>query len=176
MRRTKELFMRWAELAAFTPMMRTHEGNRPRDNWQFDSDDETLDHLARMARLFVSLGDYRKEAIARNAREGIPAMRPMFLAFEDDRESWSIKDQFMLGDDLLVAPVIREGANSRAVRLPPGRWIHAWSGAEAGGSGPGRGIDAGRGIDVPALLGEPPAFARADSPWTERLLAAFKAV
>jgi len=47
MKRTKELFMRWAEMAAFTPVMRTHEGNRPEDNWQFDSDDETLEHLQR---------------------------------------------------------------------------------------------------------------------------------
>jgi len=165
MKRDRELFMRWAELAAFTAMMRTHEGNRPADNWQFDSDEDTLDHLAMMTRLFVALKPYRKDALARNAREGLPLMRPLFLEFEDDERSWTLKDEFLFGDDILVAPVLAPGLVSRRLHLPPADWVHAWTGREYGGGD----------HEVPAPLGQPPAFIRADSPRRTALLGAFAA-
>lgn len=165
MRRDRELFMRWAELAAFTAMMRSHEGNRPGDNWQFDSDEATLEHLARMSRLFAALKPYRRDMLALNAREGLPLQRPLFLAFEEDPASWTIKDEFLFGDGMLVAPVIRPGAVSRPVHLPPGRWVHGWSGRDYG---PGD-------HEIEAPLGEPPAFIAADSPRRAELLAAFEA-
>lgn len=166
MKRDRELFMRWAELAAFSSMMRSHEGNRPGDNWQFDSDDATLDHLARMTSLFVALKPYRKDMLALNARVGLPLQRPLFMAFEEDERAWTIKDEFLLGDDILVAPVVERGTLSRLVHLPPGRWIHAWSRRELCGGD----------HDVPSPLGEPPAFVRAASPRARELLEAFASV
>jgi len=161
MRRTKELLLRWAEFAAFTPMMRSHEGNRPGDNWQFDSDDDTLDAMARLGRLFVALKEYRKAALAENARDGVAAMRPLFFHYEDDEASWRIQDQYLFGRDLLVAPVVEEGAASRLVHLPVGdetdEWVHLWSGKRY------RGGD----HTVPAPLGEPPAFWRSGSAWKD---------
>ena len=53
MKRSKELLLRWCDFSAFTPMMRTHEGNRPGDNWQFDGDAETIAHFARMTTVFT---------------------------------------------------------------------------------------------------------------------------
>ena len=53
--RSKELFMRWSEMAAFSSYMRTHEGNIPEINWQFDSDSETIEHLSKFVNVFVSL-------------------------------------------------------------------------------------------------------------------------
>lgn len=156
MKRTKELLLRWAELSAFTPMMRSHEGNRPLDNWQFDTDDDTLDALARMGRLFVALKPYRKAVLAENSKDGVAAMRPLFFHYEADVASMSIKDQFMFGRDLLVAPVVEEGAHSRLVHLPPGdEWIHLWTGTRYR---PGD-------YAISAPLGEPPAFWRAGSDW-----------
>ena len=70
MKRSKELFMRWAEMAAFTPVMRTHEGNRPGDNHQFDSDEETLEHLAAMTKLYTHLKPYMQAAVAENTNKG----------------------------------------------------------------------------------------------------------
>ena len=55
--------MRWAEMAAFTPVMRTHEGNRPRDNLQIDQDPEVLAHFARMTRVYVHLVPYLKSLV-----------------------------------------------------------------------------------------------------------------
>lgn len=68
MKRSKELLLRWCDFSAFTPMMRTHEGNRPGDNWQFDGDAETIAHFARMTTIFTTLKPYIKQAVAQNAR------------------------------------------------------------------------------------------------------------
>ncbi|PKL08588.1 MAG: alpha-glucosidase [Spirochaetae bacterium HGW-Spirochaetae-7] len=159
MHRTKELLLRWAEFAAFTPMMRSHEGNRPGDNWQFDSDDATLDALARLGRIFVAMKPYRKAALEENARDGVAAMRPLFFHYEDDPATFSIKDEYLFGRDLLVAPVVEDGAGSRLVHLPAGLpgedWVHLWSGKRFGGGD----------HVVHAPLGEPPAFWRSSSAW-----------
>ncbi|MDL5555244.1 glycoside hydrolase family 31 protein, partial [Klebsiella pneumoniae] len=77
MKRSKELLLRWCDFSAFTPMMRTHEGNRPGDNWQFDGDAETIAHFARMTTVFTTLKPYLKEAVALNAKSGLPVMRPL---------------------------------------------------------------------------------------------------
>jgi alpha-glucosidase len=160
MRRTKELHMRWAELAAFTSLMRGHEGNRPSENWQFDSDEETLRHLASMGRLHAALKPYLKACVAENASEGVPLMRPLFLHFEEDPASWRIKDQYLLGPDLLVAPVMAEGAVTRKLHLPPGRWVGLWSGELLAAPSPD-----GADIEVESPIGRPPAFYREGSAW-----------
>lgn len=156
LRRTKELFLRWAEFAACTPMMRTHEGNRPVDNWQFDSDDETLDGLARSTALFRALKDYRKHAVAENAESGIPVMRPLVLHYEDPAYA-DVKDEYLLGRDLLVAPVVREGETERTLLVPDGVWTHVWTGKKFE-KGP---------ATVSAPIGEIPLFWREGSSWTE---------
>nr|WP_150959209.1 alpha-glucosidase [Aneurinibacillus sp. XH2] len=153
MNRTKELFMRWAEHSAFTPIMRTHEGNRPDDNWQFDSDDETLLHFARMSRIYTALKPYLKAAVKENADTGVPVMRPLFLHYERDERAYSIQYQYLLGRDLLAAPVIGEGQRTVSVYLPEDEWIHLWTGRTY------RGGD----IQVDAPLGQPPVFYRAAS-------------
>ncbi|MCA9772408.1 MAG: alpha-glucosidase, partial [Myxococcales bacterium] len=58
--RTKELFERWAEMAAFTTVYRTHDGSNPTANWQFYSDADTLAHFARFAKVFAALAPYRR--------------------------------------------------------------------------------------------------------------------
>ncbi|MCA1948990.1 MAG: alpha-glucosidase [Treponema sp.] len=160
MKRTKELFMRWAEFAALTPVMRGHEGNRPRDNWQFDSDKETLAHLARMGHFHSDLLPYLRHLSEENASKGIPVMRPLLLHYEGDPAAYHIKDQYLLGPDLLVAPVLESLCNERHLHLPPGIWRHLWSGAVYESPAP-----SGTECTVRAYLGEPPVFCRAGSPW-----------
>ena len=60
--------------------------------------------------------------------KGTPPMRPLFFDFPDDLQSWPVEDEFMFGPDLLVAPVLNEGARSRDVYLPAGAsWRDAWT-------------------------------------------------
>ncbi len=169
MKRTKELFMRWAEFAALTPVMRGHEGNRPRDNWQFDSDGETLAHLARMGNFHRELLPYLRNLSEENALKGIPVMRPILLHYEDDPAAWHIKDQYLLGPDLLAAPVLESLCNERQIHLPPGNWRHLWSGMVYESPSP-----AGTECTVRAYLGEPPVFCRSGSPWENLFLEAAK--
>lgn len=129
MKRSKELLIRWAEQAAFTALMRTHEGNRPKDNWQFDSDQETIAAIKRMTDIHVYLKPYLMHLVAQNAQQGRPVIRPLFLHYEQER-FFGVKDSYLLGRDLLIAPVLEEGSNSVVVTLPDDVWVHLFTKVE----------------------------------------------
>jgi sulfoquinovosidase len=152
--RTAELMQRWCELAAFAPVMRSHEGNRPDDNLQYDSSPELLACFARWSRVHAHLAPYVRHLCDEAAVLGLPAQRPLFLHHPDDPALWTVQDQFLYGADLVVAPVIEEGALSREVILPgEGLWRHAWSGEDfAAGT-----------HTLFAPIGQPPVFYRPDS-------------
>ena len=152
--RTAELMQRWCELAAFAPVMRSHEGNRPDDNLQYDSSDELLACFARWSRVHARLAPYVRQLCDEAVAAGLPAQRPLFLHFSDDPALFAIQDQYLYGSDLLVAPVIEEGAMAREVVLPgEGSWRHCWSGEDYA---PGRHA-------ISAPIGCPPVFYRPDS-------------
>jgi alpha-glucosidase len=161
--RTPELLMRWAEMAAFTPVMRSHEGNRPRENVQIDQDEEVMAHFARMTRIYVHLAPYLKSLSAIAASRGLPVQRPLFLHYEHDRRTYDIQDSYLYGPDVLVAPVWQANQSERTLYLPEGSsWIHAWSGKEYGG---------GNDVTVASPLGQPPVFYRADATFAEHFAA-----
>ena len=84
--------------------------------------------------------------------DGVPPMRPLFLEFPDDEAAWTVDDAFMLGPDLLVAPVLTAGAKQREVYLPAGgRWTDAWTSKE---------YDGGQRVTVDAPLERIPVFLR----------------
>lgn len=152
MKRSKDLFIRWTELCAFSPLMRGHEGNRPDDNIQFDADKDSLYYYSKMSNVYSSLSPYIKALVEENALKGIPVMRPLFMYYDEDR-AFDEKYQYLLGRDMLVAPVIDKNENSKMVYLPDDNWIHLWSGKEyKGGS-----------YNISAPYGEPPVFYRKDS-------------
>ncbi|MBQ0824188.1 alpha-glucosidase [Microvirga sp. HBU67558] len=157
--RTAELVMRWAEMGAFTPVVRTHEGNRPRDNLQIDQDSEVLAHFARMTRVYVHLVPYLKSLVAEASTRGLPVQRPLFLHFEDDARTYAIQDAYLYGPDLLIAPVWQAGKTEWSTYLPEGaEWTHVWSGKTFAG---------GRDATVGAPFGEPPVFYRTGSEFAE---------
>ena len=156
--RTAELIMRWAEMAAFTAVMRTHEGNRPLENLQVDQDPEVLAHFARMTGIYVALAPYLRTLIADAGARGLPVQRPLLLHFPDDRATYGIQDQYLFGPDLLVAPVHAAGQSEWPAYLPAGAdWVHVWSGQVFAGGGR---------VVVPAPLGQPPVFYRQGSAHT----------
>ncbi|MBQ5490061.1 MAG: alpha-glucosidase, partial [Oscillospiraceae bacterium] len=128
LRRSKELLLRWLEFAAFTPIMRTHEGNRPESNFQVYSDEDTMKKAGRLSKLHTALLPYIRECVMINSELGVPVMRPLFFASEDSRAWERDNYSYLLGDDMLVAPVVREGANERTLWLPEGEWVYLWSG------------------------------------------------
>ena len=153
--RTAELLMRWSELCAFSPVMRSHEGNRPDDNLQLDSDPAVLAHFVRMSRVHAALAPYVASLCDAAVSTGLPLQRPLFLDYEADASCWGVETQFAYGRDMIVAPVIEAGAEQWSAYLPAGAdWVHLWSGTELAG---------GQTVDVKAPLGEPPVFYRRDS-------------
>jgi alpha-glucosidase len=145
---------RWCELAAFAPVMRSHEGNRPDENLQYDSSAELLACFARWSRVHAHLAPYVRQLCDEAVQLGLPAQRPLFLHHSGDASLWTVQDQYLYGADMLVAPVIEAGSDARTVVLPgEGLWRHCWSGE-----------DFAPGIHrVAAPIGQPPVFYRPDS-------------
>ena len=150
--RSKELLVRWIELGAFTTVMRTHEGNIPEVNYQIYSDEETLRHFSRFAKVYAAWEPYRMELVKEAADSGLPVVRHPFINYPDDPEVYGLEYQFMVGTDFMVAPVLDPGEDTVEVYLPKGRWVHVWTGEEYGSSE--------RGVyeTVRAPIGEPAVF------------------
>ncbi len=150
--RSKELLMRWTELAAFTTVFRTHEGNIPEVNHQIYSDEETLRHFSRFAKVYAAWKPYRMELVREASETGLPVVRHPFVHYPDDPEVLGLEYQFMVGTDLMVAPVLDPGEEMVEVYLPAGRWVHLWSGRKYGS------LDKGIYETVRAPIGEPAVF------------------
>ena len=119
---TKELYLRWTELGAFSPFMRTHDGNEREENHRWDADEETTAHFSRMSRIHEALASERQDWAAEGESTGVPMVRHLLLEFPEDREAWEVHDQYLFGPDLLVAPVLEQGATeSFSLYLPEGR-------------------------------------------------------
>ncbi|MFF3312604.1 glycoside hydrolase family 31 protein [Streptomyces sp. NPDC002952] len=127
-RPSPELYLRWFQLGAYLPLFRTHAGPRAgrREPWEFG--DDVLAHarvaLAERRRLlpyFMTLAHLAR-------RTGAPYVRPLWWGAAEDRALRDCEDAFLLGDCLLVAPVLGPGADRRAVRLPRGRWYDTVTG------------------------------------------------
>ena len=159
MRRSKELLLRWEEMNAFSPMLRTHEGNQPVNNVQFDDDEDLCAQISRTSRMHAQLKPYLMEAVREAQEIGTPVMRPLFYHYEE-KAAYDEMFEYLLGRDLLVAPVIEEGCLYRDVYLPEEEWIHLFTGD----------LYHGGHHSVFAPVGKPPVFVRKASSWTRELL------
>jgi alpha-glucosidase len=123
--------MRWSELAAFTVMFRSHLGTLPDKNWQIYNDTHTLRHFFNMSIVFQSWDFYRQRLMNEAEHYGWPVARHMMLIYPDNPAMYieDLRYQFMIGTELLVAPVLHELIEETRVFLPQNtNWIHLWSG------------------------------------------------
>jgi alpha-glucosidase len=164
--RSEELLLRWMEFSAFTSLYRSHEGNRPGNNQQIYSSPAVSRQFARFAGIFAALAPYRASLMRQAAEQGLPLARPLWMHYPDDPESISTQPRsFLLGDQVLVAPVLESGVSSMEVHLPAGRWVHLWTQQVFAST-------AGQTVTVAAPLGQPPVFYLVDSEAGEQLQAA----
>ena len=117
-----QMLMRWAEFAAFTPVMAT-TSNVPPWGWG----DAALAVYRKFSTLHMSLFPYRYAAAQEGAKTGMPMMRALVLQYQDDVAARQARNEYLFGPDLLVAPIADEGTQ-RAVYLPPGEWLDYWTG------------------------------------------------
>ena len=162
----RELLVRWFQYGTFQPIMRLH-GDRephqafttrmsggPNEVWSYGEEAYAIlrEHLLLRERL----RPYIHGLAEATHRTGAPPMRPLFFEFPGDEAAWAVEDQFLLGPDLLVAPVAEAGARSRPVYLPRGtQWIDAASGES---------VEGGVVTEVSAPLERIPVFVRAGAP------------
>ncbi len=153
--RSPELLVRWTEMDAFSPLMRSHETIRPDVNVQ-PYDDAALKYTVSLSRVHAALKPYIAQCM-KEAEEGVPVMRPDFYE-SGDFGAHTEDYAYLLGSDVFVAPVITKGAKTRTVTLPEGEWIKFFDGEKVGG---------GVRKEFDAPLGKPVAFYRKDSRFAE---------
>ena len=164
-----ELLARWVQLGAVSGVMRTQANGvavpaKPRPQV---IDPDQIGNWRRYAKLRTQLYPYLVAAQRAYRRSGVPLMRHLALTEPGDKRAAATEDAFMLGPDLLAAPVLDEGAVRRTAYLPRGRWVDVWRSAayeEDDGAlrlGKARVLRGRREATVPAPLDELPLFARA---------------
>ena len=121
-----ELMVRWTQLTALLPAMQFSLAP-----WDYGAQCDAI--CLRYARLHETLAPILDAAVAETLATGVPLVRPLFWATPDDRATYTIDDEFTLGDWLLVAPVLQPGQRERDVYLPAGRWRDTWTGAAYSG-------------------------------------------
>lgn len=149
-----ELFTRWSEWAALTPYFRVHNSavNGTRMPWSYG--EPTLGRWKALAALHERALPYVRRLWRQGRRTGMPPTRPLWLAYPGDGRARAQDQQWMLGPDVLVAPVVEEGASGRSVYFPRGCWRRPGSGRRVCGPRTAR-------VDAP--LGRLPYFFRAGS-------------
>ncbi|MFP4266773.1 MAG: TIM-barrel domain-containing protein [Spirochaetaceae bacterium] len=119
-----DVYVRWAQMGMFSSHMRMH-GTSSREPWRFGKEAEDIFLL--YARLRYRLLPYIWRQAEECARHSLPMLRAMLLEFPEDPTTWSLDDQYLFGDSLLVAPVLSR-RSSRRVYLPAGEtWYDFWT-------------------------------------------------
>jgi len=148
---TGELYARWFQLGAFSPIFRSH-GWVWREHVPWAHGEEVEAICREYAELRYRLLPYTYTLAWQAHTLGLPLMRPLVLNYPDDPRVWGLGHEFLWGDDLLVAPVTREGARAWPVYLPSGGW-YDWHGGEA--------IAGRRYVVAPTPMDRIPLYARA---------------
>jgi alpha-D-xyloside xylohydrolase len=147
-----ELFSRWTEWAALTPYFRLHNSSGDGTKMPWDFDDRTLGVWRKHSDLHDAARPLIEELWRRGLRTGEPIVRPLWLAFPGDAEAARQDQEWMLGPDVLVAPVVAKGALARKVYFPRGEWVHPETGERHAGPAT---------VEVAAPLERLPYFFRA---------------
>ncbi|MCU0452981.1 MAG: DUF4968 domain-containing protein [Bacteroidetes bacterium] len=147
-----ELYIRWMQFGAFAPIMRAHGTGGPTEPWGFG--DQALLIARDLIRLRYRLIPYWYTLAHEQSVTGMPPVRPLFMLDPDDPALANESRAWMVGHDLLVAPVTQDGARSVTFRLPIGTWVDWWSGERMLGA---------RDVTVSAPLDRVPLFVRSGS-------------
>lgn len=174
----RELLVRWFQYSTFCPIMRLHgfrdleasfeamrEGGGPNEIWSFGK--EAYQIMREYLFLRERLRPYLLAQMRYAEKTGVPPMRPLFFDFSSDLASFEIDDEFLLGPDLLVAPVLKQGARQREVYLPAGTtWTDAWT---------DKVYEGGQSVLIAAPLSSIPLYTRATTqlPIREKLVGGF---
>ena len=120
-----ELYTRWLQMACFSPILRPHGSGIPSEPVFFD------DTTQRIVRRFMEeryrLLPYLYTAVWQAHTAGIPVVKPLFFNDPADSIAYTLFDEYLWGNDFLIAPIIKPGETMRKVYLPKGYWYNYWN-------------------------------------------------
>lgn len=146
-----ELLARWTQMGALMPFCRNHSSINTADQEPWAFGPEVEDIVRQYLRLRYALLPYLYTLFWEAAQTGLPIMRPLVLEYPDDVHVANLSDEFLLGRDLLVAPIYQPGATHRMVYLPAGTWVDFWTGQR---------LEGGRFVVAEAPLERMPLYVR----------------
>lgn len=116
-----ELYVRWVQMGVFTPVLRTHAQAMP-EPYHYPAQQEILKKFIKMRYEWLP---YNYTLAYENASQGLPLARPLNFRAENNKEEYAnVQDEYLWGDEVLVAPVMKAGQKSRKVLFPAGEWIN----------------------------------------------------
>ncbi|WP_369404940.1 glycoside hydrolase family 31 protein [Piscibacillus salipiscarius] len=123
-----ELLARWTQFGAFTPFFRNHSAIEfvYQEPWQFGEKYEEV--IKKYIQLRYKWLPHLYKLFKDASETGVPVMRPLFMEYPNDEETYQLFDQFLIGSNVMIAPVLRPGVNDRMVYLPEGVWYDYWTG------------------------------------------------
>ena len=127
---TADVYKRWVAFGLLSSHSRLHGSQSYRVPWLYD--EEAVDVVRTFTRLKASLMPYLYKTSVDTSRSGVPTMRSMVLEFTRDRNCWYLDKQYMLGDNLLVAPIFNDESVG-SFYLPQGTWTDFFTGEEMTG-------------------------------------------
>jgi alpha-glucosidase len=147
-----ELLTRWYQVGFLTPFFRNHtqKGGYDHEPWRFGPYYEDI--IRKYIKLRYRMIPFLYTLVEQAHRTGLPVFRPLVLNYQDDPNAFGIDDEFMLGTDLLAAPILKPDQDARFVYLPKGTWYDFWTKKQ---------IRGGTRIKVDAPLDTIPLFIRA---------------
>ncbi|OPJ62185.1 glycoside hydrolase family 31 protein [Clostridium chromiireducens] len=123
-----ELLSRWVQVGTFTPLFRNHSamGTRDQEPWAFDESTEEINK--KYIKLRYKLIPYIYDSMWNCSKNGAPIIRPLLFNYQNDKNTYEINDEFLCGENILVAPVVEQGAKARMIYLPEGEtWVDYWT-------------------------------------------------
>ena len=147
-----ELLVRSYQIGFLAPFCRNHKAidSYDQEPWRFGKYYEDI--IRKYLKLRYELLPFLYTTLEEAHRTGVPLFRPLLLNYQDDYSTYNLDDQFMIGDDLLVAPIVKPDVTRRLVYLPAGTWYDYWTNKKYSG---------GTMIAVDAPLETVPMFVRA---------------
>ncbi|RTR27570.1 DUF5110 domain-containing protein [Robertmurraya yapensis] len=123
-----ELLTRWMQVGAFTPFFRNHSaiGFRYQEPWQFGEKYEAI--MKKYIQMRYQWMPQLYSLFYQASEQGLSVMRPLLMEYPDDAKTYNLNDQFMLGDNVIFAPILNPSVTDRAVYLPKGDWVEYTTG------------------------------------------------
>jgi alpha-glucosidase len=149
-----ELLVRWTQLGTFMPFFRNHSAVNciRQEPWKFGAEYNQI--IKDYIKLRYRLLPYLYNLFYGASQTGVPVLRPLVMEYPEDEKTYNLSDQFMVGEEMLVAPVYQPAREERLVYLPQGIWYDFWSGEKHEG---------GHSIIADAPVDKLPLFIKAGS-------------